>query len=63
MFHILEMAKFKEIMTKFYGAEIILAVGYLHELKIIYRDIKVYLYNCSIAVHLGAISSRICYRA
>ena len=42
MFHIQELRKFSENMTRFYGAEITLAVGYLHDLKIIYRDVKVY---------------------
>ena len=42
MFHIMELGRFPEDMTRFYGAEITLAVGYLHDLKIIYRDVKVY---------------------
>ena len=42
MFHILELGRFSENMTRFYGAEITLAIGYLHDLKIIYRNIKVY---------------------
>ena len=45
MFHILELGIFPENMTRFYGAEITLAIGYLHSLKIIYRDVKVYYYT------------------
>ena len=41
MFHILELKRFPEDMTRFYGAELALAIGHLHDLKIIYRDIKV----------------------
>ena len=41
MFHIQRARKFDEDRARFYGAEVTLAVGYLHELKIIYRGIKV----------------------
>ena len=73
MFHIQKLRIFSENMTRFYGAEITLAVGYLHDLKIIYRDVKVYRSidniscnksgTCScITVLLGAVSSGIsCY--
>ena len=55
MFHMLELGRFPENMTRFYGAEITLAVGYLHDLKIIYRDVKVhtYLYDVENKVPLG----------
>ena len=39
--HLSKERVFSEERTKFYGAEIILALGYLHEHNIIYRDIKV----------------------
>ena len=32
---------FTEARTRFYGAEIILAIQYLHDQGIIYRDLKV----------------------
>jgi novel protein kinase C epsilon type len=41
MFHIQRARKFDENRARFYGAEITLAVGYLHELKVLYRSIKV----------------------
>ena len=41
MFHIQRVRKFDENRARFYGAELILALGYLHELKILYRDMKV----------------------
>ena len=41
LFHIQRARKFNEDRTRFYGAEVTLAVGYLHELKIIYRGMKV----------------------
>lgn len=32
---------FSEERTRFYGAEILLALGYLHACNIVYRDLKV----------------------
>ena len=39
-FHLKKASKFNEAKTKFYAAEIILALEYLHKKKIIYRDLK-----------------------
>lgn len=38
--HLSKIKKFPENTAKFYTAEIILAIGYLHSLNIIYRDLK-----------------------
>ena len=40
-FHLKEERQLSEERTKFYGAEIICAINYLHKLGIIYRDLKV----------------------
>ena len=40
-FHLQRERVFTEDRTRFYGAEIIAALGYLHEQGIIYRDLKV----------------------
>ena len=40
-FHLSNEKKFSEARTKFYGAEIICAISYLHTMGIIYRDLKV----------------------
>jgi len=39
-FHLKEERQLSEERTKFYGAEIICAINYLHKLGIIYRDLK-----------------------
>ena len=49
LFHIQKAQKFDEDRARFYGAEVTLAVGYLHELKIIYRGMQVY-YNVIIII-------------
>lgn len=40
-FHLSRERVFTEDRTRFYGAEIISALGYLHSQGIIYRDLKV----------------------
>jgi len=40
-FHLQRERVFTEDRTRFYGAEIISALGYLHGQGIIYRDLKV----------------------
>ena len=40
-FHLSRERVFSEDRTRFYGAEIVSALGYLHEQGIIYRDLKV----------------------
>ncbi|GKY94176.1 hypothetical protein MPSEU_000383600 [Mayamaea pseudoterrestris] len=39
-FHLGKEGKFQEARTRFYAAEIILAISYVHSLDIIYRDLK-----------------------
>jgi RAC serine/threonine-protein kinase len=39
-FHLGKLGKFPEHRTRFYAAEIILAISYVHSLDIIYRDLK-----------------------
>lgn len=39
-FHLQRERTFEESRAKFYAAEITSAIGYLHEIKIIYRDLK-----------------------
>ena len=38
--HLQKKRKFKEKVVKFYMAQVLLAIGYLHKRKIIYRDLK-----------------------
>jgi serine/threonine protein kinase len=40
-FHLSREKRFSEERAKFYTAEICLAIGFLHENNIVYRDIKV----------------------
>jgi hypothetical protein len=39
-FHLGKLGKFPEVRARFYAAEIALALGYIHQLDIIYRDLK-----------------------
>ena len=39
-FHMKKCLKFNEQRTKFYAAEIVLALDYLHQHGVIYRDLK-----------------------
>ena len=39
-FHLSRERRFTEHRTRFYGAEIILALRYLHQNSVIYRDLK-----------------------
>lgn len=40
-FHLSRERVFSEERTRFYGAEITLAIEYLHTLGVVYRDLKV----------------------
>ncbi|RCN45734.1 hypothetical protein ANCCAN_08234 [Ancylostoma caninum] len=40
--HLQKSGTFSESRSRFYGAEIVLALGYLHSLSIVYRDMKKY---------------------
>jgi serine/threonine protein kinase len=40
-FHLTKLGKFPEPVAKFYFAEIVLALKFLHENNILYRDLKV----------------------
>jgi len=39
-FHLQKHRRFSETLTKFYAAEIYIALKYLHSKKIVYRDLK-----------------------
>ena len=39
-FHLGKLGKFPEVRARFYAAEITLALGYIHQFDIIYRDLK-----------------------
>lgn len=38
--HLRRMGKFEETASKFYGAQVVLALEYLHALDLVYRDLK-----------------------
>lgn len=38
--HLRKMGKFEETASKFYGAQVVLALEYLHALELVYRDLK-----------------------
>lgn len=44
-FHLMRERKFSEDRARFYGAEIVSAIGYLHSLGIVHRDLKVIYYG------------------
>eukprot|EP00928_Gymnodinium_smaydae_P062554 TRINITY_DN46392_c0_g1_i1.p1 TRINITY_DN46392_c0_g1~~TRINITY_DN46392_c0_g1_i1.p1 ORF type:complete len:477 (+),score=105.17 TRINITY_DN46392_c0_g1_i1:92-1522(+) len=39
-FHLSRAKRFPEARARFYASELVLAIGYLHSMKIIYRDLK-----------------------
>lgn len=50
-FHLSRERIFSEERTRFYGAEILLALEYLHTKGVIYRDLKVSI--CLLSMQLG----------
>ena len=53
-FHLAKERQFSEDRTRFYGAEIISAIDYLHTNAIIYRDLKVINENITIDGNTGS---------
>jgi serine/threonine protein kinase len=39
-FHLGRLGRFKESMARFYSAQLVLALGHLHKLGVVYRDLK-----------------------
>ncbi|KAM3717150.1 Serine/threonine-protein kinase [Dirofilaria immitis] len=61
-FHLQQNRIFSETRTQFYGAEIILALGYLHEQCIVYRDMKFFtLGSCKMVNFVHNITHIFCY--
>ncbi|WKY10370.1 hypothetical protein Q1695_002597 [Nippostrongylus brasiliensis] len=50
--HLQKSGTFSEARSRFYGAEIVLALGYLHSLSIVYRDMKELKYSFQTADRL-----------
>ena len=48
-YHLTKTKGFGEERARFYGAEITLAIGYLHENSVVYRDLKVSFQNENMA--------------
>ena len=46
MFHIQKTGKFEENRSRFYGAEIVLGLQFLHSNNIVYRYKMIWYYNC-----------------
>ena len=44
-FHLRRARKFSESITKFYAAELVIALKYLHEMGVIYRLIKIKIFQ------------------
>nr|UAD82013.1 serine/threonine-protein kinase [Dugesia japonica] len=67
-YHLSKARKFTEERTKFYAAEILLAIGYLHSQNVIYRDLKLenLLLDCEGHIKLtdfGLCKEEMCYGA